>query len=548
MNNEAETLTAGIAGTERTTSATILVVDDELVNRRLMQALLTPEGYLVEWAESGAEALRMVAQRPPDLILLDIMMPGMDGYQVAASLKSQQATSHIPIIMLTALADKQARLAGLAAGAEELLTKPIERTELWLRVRNLLRLKSLSDLLLGHSEILEQQVSARSGELQRFRSAMDATADAILLIDRASMLFIEVNATACAMLGYSRAALLRLGPAEVSVLPLAQLTSAYDALIADAARDALSEMEVRHSDGSVIPVDVQRKAHLFEGKWMIVVVLRDIRERKLAERRLHHMAHYDGLTGLPNRSLFYDTLSRTLSQAAENDWQVAVLLIDLDHFKDINDTMGHAVGDALLVEVSERLLGCVRARDTLGRLGGDEFAVILVTRQGRPRPDLVATKLLEALHAPVTVQQRTLRISASIGIAVQPTDATDADTLIRFADTAMQRAKHAGRNTFVYFTTQMNIDVQARLALERDLARALEQEEFVLHYQPKIELSTGRVAGVEALLRWNRPGHGMVPPNAFIPVLEETGLIGAVGLWVIRAACQQIKAWQRGSG
>jgi diguanylate cyclase (GGDEF)-like protein/PAS domain S-box-containing protein len=526
-------------------AAIILVVDDELANRRLMEALLTPEGYVVLCAASGEEALASIAQHAPDLILLDVMMPGMDGYAVATTLKASPVTSNIPIIMLTALIDKSARLAGLSAGAEEFLTKPIDRAELWLRVRNLLRLKSFGDFLLGHSWILEQQVRARTADLQRFRSAMDATAEAIFLVCRNTMLFVEVNATACTMLGYSRSELLQMGPSQVTLTPFGELADAYDALIAGDGPNELREIDIVRKDGSLFPVEIQRRAQLFETEWIIVGVLRDISERKQAEQRLQHMAHYDALTGLPNRVLFYETLKKTLTMAAESGWKAAILFVDLDHFKSINDTMGHAIGDELLVQVSERLVSCVRVRDTVGRLGGDEFALILTTQADQQSAGLVAAKIVEQFHQPFVVQDRELRISVSVGISVHPDDAIDPDTLIRFADTAMYRAKQGGRDTFCFFTAQMNIEVQARLALERDLRVAVEREEFILYYQPQVDLATGRIAGVEALLRWNRPGHGLVSPNVFIHVLEETGLIVRVGNWVIASACRQLELWQR---
>ena len=302
-------------------------------------------------------------------------------------------------------------------------------------------------------------------------------------------------------------------------------------------------MAVRRKDGTLVAVEVQHQAHLFDEQWIIVGVLRDIRERKQAEQRMHDLAHYDVLTALPNRLLFYETLKKTLAVAGDSGWTVAIMFIDLDNFKDVNDTLGHAVGDALLIQVGERLLECVRVRDTVGRLGGDEFAVILVAQDAQPAAGMVAAKVNAALRAPFQVHGHELKLSASIGITIHPDDAADAETLIKYADTAMYRAKHAGRDTFCFFTSQMNTEVLARLDLEHALRRAVDNEQFVLHYQPKIELRSGRVTGVEALLRWNRPGHGLVAPHSFIPILEESGLIVRVGSWVIATACRQIGVW-----
>ncbi|MDZ4326945.1 MAG: EAL domain-containing protein, partial [Pseudomonas sp.] len=249
------------------------------------------------------------------------------------------------------------------------------------------------------------------------------------------------------------------------------------------------------------------------------------------------------LTGLPNRTLFYDTLKRTLSVARDTSSLVAVMFIDLDNFKTVNDTLGHAIGDELLLQVSNRLVQCVRVRDTVGRLGGDEFALILVMQDGQQGAVVIAKKIREALRAPFMLHAHEVNITASIGITVHPDDASDPDTLIKYADTAMYQAKHAGRDTYRFFTAQMNANVLARLDLETALRKAIENEEFVLHYQPKVHLNSGRIAGLEALLRWDRPGHGLVAPNVFISVLEETGMIVQVGSWVVAKACEQIGLW-----
>ncbi|MET3134512.1 diguanylate cyclase (GGDEF)-like protein/PAS domain S-box-containing protein [Oxalobacteraceae bacterium GrIS 1.11] len=528
-------------------AATILIVDDEGCNRRLLEALLAPEGYLTQTAANGAEALELIARHPPDLILLDIMMPGMDGHALARRLKAQPETMRIPIIMVTAQKERAARLAGLESGAEEFLSKPVDRAELWLRVRNLLRLKEYSNFQREHEAILERQVRERTAELQRFRTAMDATADAIMLVERSSMLFVEVNATACNMLGYTRQELFALSPAQLGAGTLADLTTLYDAIIAGNGTPLLSETQLRRKDGSMVQVEVHRQAHQFGEGWIMVGVVRDISERKQTEQRLHHMAHYDALTGLPNRTLFYDTLKKSLVLAERGAWQVVVLFIDLDYFKNVNDTLGHAAGDELLDQVGNRLLQCVRARDVVGRLGGDEFAVLLTMQSGEQGALQVAKQIRDALRMPFDLQGHEVLVSASIGITVYPDDANDPETLIKYADTAMYRAKQAGRDTYRFFTAQMNAEVVARLELELALRKAVENEEFTLFYQPKVLLGNGRMSGMEALLRWQRPGHGLLSPGQFVPQLEETGLIVRVGNWIIATVCRQIGLWLRTS-
>jgi diguanylate cyclase (GGDEF)-like protein len=305
-------------------------------------------------------------------------------------------------------------------------------------------------------------------------------------------------------------------------------------------------------DGALAKFE-QRRLRYFWGAGVVSLMIvlfatllyRANRRQAGAVAQLVRLAHFDTLTGLPNRRLFYESLGNTLTQARENDWVIAVLFIDLDRFKNINDTLGHALGDELLRQFGSRLFHCLRSRDTVGRLGGDEFTVLLVLPKGHQGAVTVANKIRDALRKPFDLNGHEINVTASIGITFFPDDGIDADTLLKYADTAMYRAKEAGRDTYRFFTAAMNVQAMAKLDLEHALRKALENEEFVLHYQPKIEIPTGNIVGVEALLRWNRPGHGLVYPGDFIPLLEETGLIARVGSWVIATACKQIAAWER---
>jgi len=266
--------------------ATILIVDDELQNRKLLEILLEHAGYRTRTANDGEDALASIAQHTPDLILLDVMMPGMDGNQVASRLKADPATSHIPIIMVTALTDRSARLASLNCGAEDFLTKPVDRAELTLRVRNLLRLKEFSDVLQNQGRILEEQVQMRTAELQRFRTAMDTTADAIFLTCRSTMHFVEFNAAACTMLGYTREELFQAGPLSLSTISLERAKHAYDETIAGRGENELSEIQLRRKDGSPLQVEIDRQALRSGDDWIIVSVARDITERKQAQQEI----------------------------------------------------------------------------------------------------------------------------------------------------------------------------------------------------------------------------------------------------------------------
>jgi diguanylate cyclase (GGDEF)-like protein/PAS domain S-box-containing protein len=266
-------------------------------------------------------------------------------------------------------------------------------------------------------------------------------------------------------------------------------------------------------------------------------------ERGRAEERLSRLAQFDILTQLPNRSLLRDRLSQSLAQAQRNGWSIGVMFIDLDRFKYINDTFGHTVGDKLLGQVAERLKGSIRQGDTVGRLGGDEFAVVL-SRIARPQDaGLVAGKLIAALAAPFDLEGRATYISGSVGIAIYPEDGADLEALLKNADTAMYRAKEEGRNNYQFFVPQLNERAMRRMELETSLRGALERGEFVLQYQPKLDLARDALSGFEALLRWSHPQRGMVAPCEFIPILEDTGLIAPVGEWVLRTVCAQIRAW-----
>jgi diguanylate cyclase (GGDEF)-like protein/PAS domain S-box-containing protein len=270
----------------------------------------------------------------------------------------------------------------------------------------------------------------------------------------------------------------------------------------------------------------------------------DITEIKRYQDELEHQANHDALTGLANRNLLKDRLQQSLALAHRYERPFSLAFIDLDNFKLINDSLGHDIGDRLLKIVAERLVTCVREGDTVARLGGDEF-VLLVTEQGRDDSVYrIVQRVMAAISQPFVIDKREFKVTCSVGVATFPHDGEDPDTLLRNADTAMYRAKDLGRNTFQLYSSEMNANFGERLTLETDLWKALERDEFVLHYQPKVDLKTGRIIGMEALLRWQHPVSGMVPPGKFIPVAEESSLIVQIGNWVIHEACRQNKAWQ----
>ena len=324
-----------------------------------------------------------------------------------------------------------------------------------------------------------------------------------------------------------------------------------------------SAMPLRTGEATVFrdgaePVPIEVRVHEVPGpdgkQWLIQ--LHDLSDRRQAQERLEKLANFDSLTGLPNRALFRDRLAQAMKRAQRSSTPMALMFLDLDRFKVVNDSLGHEVGDRLLQHVARTITDCLRSVDSVARLdhedpylvsrlGGDEFTVIAEGIAGAEDAALVAQRLLEALNSPFIVGDEEIIVSASIGITTYPTDDVDLDTLLRHTDMAMYRAKSSGRDTYCFFSDDLNASVSARLSMEGSLRRALERDEFALHYQPKADLKTGEVTCVETLIRWHCPGRGLVPPDRFIAVLEDTGLILQVGAWVIRTACAQLATWDR---
>jgi len=380
---------------------------------------------------------------------------------------------------------------------------------------------------------------------ERFGRILDETASEIYMFDAETMRFLQVNQGACNNLGYSMAELGGMTPVDIKPdFNIERFRSMIDPLRTGETDRIIFETRHQRSDGSLYPVEVSLQLSKRESPPVFVAVIQDITERKKAEEIIWRQANYDELTELPNRTVFFDRLQMAQLQAQRDKRMMSLFFLDLDYFKDVNDTEGHSVGDVLLKEVAKRLRSIVRRTDTVARLGGDEFGIIQSSVRHVSDAELLAEKVLKSLNTPFDLGPKKVFISGSIGVTIYPIDDTEPDQLLCNADIAMYAAKEKGRGTYEFYSADMSDAIKTRNLLEQDLHKAVQEDQLYLEYQPKVVSGTEEIVGVEALARWQHPEHGLISPSEFIPLAERSGLILGLGERVLHEACRQNKAWQ----
>lgn len=379
----------------------------------------------------------------------------------------------------------------------------------------------------------------RQQETERhYRTLVDKAAEGIVLVTHDGYYILEANDAFASLAGMTVQEILGCSLLDFFDINTEEVSDEFVRILSET-----RELKIRHRSGQTVFAEVSGNSLTFQNQPVLSLIIHDITERKHFEEQLMYQAGHDPLTGLPNRNLLNDRLAQAIALSERSHSPIVIILLDLDHFKIINDTLGHSCGDQLLVTVARRLQDLIRGSDTISRIGGDEFVAVLTTRDHSEDIITIANRFLEAISRPCTLQGQEIRVTASIGIAQYPEDGDDCETLFKKADTAMYHIKEHGRNGFQFFADEMNRKIARRIKIESQLRHAMERDELSLHYQPQIELATGKIVGMEVLLRWHNEELGHVSPADFIPVAEDTGMIVAIGEWALKTACRQLKLW-----
>ncbi|MCU7919469.1 MAG: EAL domain-containing protein [Candidatus Thiodiazotropha sp. (ex Epidulcina cf. delphinae)] len=509
----------------------ILIVEDLPYDAELMALRLKEEGLDLSWLRVQTETDYLSAlEGQPDLILCDWHLPQFNGQRALELLRDRD--SDTPFIIVSGGIGEEAAIDALHQGANDYVLKD-RPARLGEAVRKALDEKRL------------RQAHERAQEKVRLAErAFQNTAEGIIVTD-AKANIVSVNPAFETITGY-------IANDVIGINPRILKSGHHDAAFYKEIWTTLQktghwrgEIWNRRRNGEVFPEwltistvkDTQQRITHYVG------VFSDITQIKEAQDQINFLAHHDALTRLPNRALLRERLNHALMHAQREDSSLALLFLDLDRFKTVNDSLGHPIGDQVLQKMSRRISSVIRASDTLARLGGDEFILLLEEKTNAQHAAVVARKLIGLFSDPMTITRHELVVTASIGISIFPNDGDDPDILIRHADRAMYEAKQQGRNTYRFFTQALTEGAFERLLMENELRRAVERGELILHYQPQVDITDRRLQGIEALVRWQHPHQGLIPPGLFIGLAEEIGIIDDIGAWVLHTACQQIAAW-----
>ena len=516
---------------------TVLLIEDNFRDARLLREMFNEQGshdIELTHVECMSDAEKYLAERAVGIVLLDLGLPDVQGLEAVR--RAHAAAPHIPLVVLSGLDDESMAVQALQVGAQDYLIKgQIAPRELLRALRCAIERKIVEETLFAEKE--------------RVQVTLDCISDAVICTDISGNITF-LNLVAEKMTGWSLQ--------ETVGRPMAEAFRTVDTTSREPTPNpmerAVEQDRTGHlplncilirRDGFEIHIeDSVGSIHDLQGQLTgAVIVFRDVSVARAMTQQMAYSAQHDFLTGLPNRLLLSDRVSQSIALARRHPCQVAVLFLDLDGFKHINDCLGHSIGDKLLQSIAKRLVDCVRAPDTVSRQGGDEFVVLLQEVQQSEDAAITARRVLQAVAEPHSIDQHDLHVTSSMGVSVYPDDGLDAETLIKNADTAMYQAKENGRQSYQFFRPAMNARAVERHSIEEHLRCALERQELALHYQPKIDVKTRAITGAEALVRWTHPTRGSVSPAQFIPVAEDSGLILPVGAWVLREACAQARAW-----
>ena len=520
-----------------------LIVDDDPSMRLYMTASLKKAGFQVVEAEDGQTALDRFAVEKPDLILLDLVMPGMDGFETCTAIRRLPGGRYVQILMVTGLDDNASIERAFDAGANDFVSKPINWTVLGYKGKYLLRSgRAFKELDHNRSRLAKTQELARLGNWQFELSTrrFNCSSKACRLLGLGSLARTRFDDFLSPIVANERAAVKAC--IDHAVEHAQNLAVNYPVILPDGTqKHILNQAEILFNENG--------RAELLLG------VVQDVTPLKRAEEEIRLLAFYDNLTGLANRALFLDRLEKTIAGARRDGRKFALLFLDLDQFKLINDSLGHHVGDLLLKQVAARLkrnlrstdtvamLGVERGETVVARLGGDEFTVLLPDIDKPEAAAKIAARLISEIADTYHLEDHDVSMTTSIGISIYPQDGGEPGILLKNADSAMYHAKNKGRNSYQFYEASLNRAVLERFSIERDLKKALLGDELVLFYQPQVHLASRRIVGAEALIRWKHPCKGMIPPDRFISIAEESGQIVDINRWVIQRACRQKQQW-----